>query len=210
MKANLNLTIVTLLAASGLVSTSDCRAFPIAEGGEGMSIYAVGGASVVATYLGNSARYSNDLYLALDEFGVPGLDGNDANDLFLFNNHDFPVNSTVDLGVFPAGTELVFRIYVNDTGWSYFTGGPSRNPDGLAHARVQGNWLPGETLVSFEDLFGTPEYPGGFNDLSFSFSNTSVVPEPSAYLGVVGLGLVAFGIIRRGRRRRPIPSGTCC
>ena len=58
---------------------------------------------------------------------------------------------------------------------------------------------PGETLVSFEDLFGTPEGINGFNDLSFSFTNTTSdvpVPEPTA------LALLGAGLFMASRRRR--------
>jgi hypothetical protein len=46
------------------------------------------------------------------------------------------------------------------------------------------NWQPGVTLVSFEDLWGTPAGQYGYNDLSFSFTNpqTTPVPETSGLL----------------------------
>ncbi len=71
---------------------------------------------------------------------------------------------------------------------------------GLRDLRVQGNWLPNESLVSFEDLFGTPEGVNGYNDLSLSFTNTvsppSAVPEPTT-LALLGLGVA--GLIARKR-----------
>lgn len=92
---------------------------------------------VVATYEGNSAAYSNDLYLSLNAAGQPGDDGDLANDLFIFNNHSSPVGSTMDLGSFAVGTELMFRLHVNNTGNDFFSGAASRNPDNHTHARVQ-------------------------------------------------------------------------
>jgi hypothetical protein len=146
-------------------------AFPIAPpGSEGFPVVVNSTNPIIATYQGNSATYSNDLYLMLDGAGNPGDDGNPANDRFIFNNHGSPVGSTVNLGSFLVGTELIFRLHVQNTGYDYFTGPASRNPDGNAHARVQANWQPNETLVSFEDLlFG----PFDYNDLSFSFTNTT-------------------------------------
>lgn len=162
------------------------HAFPIAAPGtEGLKVIVSGTDHVIATYEGNSAAYSNDLLL---------------NGVFIFNNHTTPVGTTVDLGSFAPGTELVFQLHVNNTGYDFYTGPDSRNPDSHAHARVQADWEPGTTLVSFEDLFNGPfEY----NDLSFSFTNTTSsatpVPEPSALLLMLaGIGLI--GLMVRLRR----------
>jgi hypothetical protein len=84
--------------------------------------------NVVATYRGNSASFSNDLYLA----SPAGFYSSNI----IFNNHASPIGSTVDLGFFSAGTELMFRLHVNNTGNDWFTGPASRNGDGLPHARV--------------------------------------------------------------------------
>lgn len=161
------------------LGSSAALAFPIAApGSEGFSVVVGSTGSVTATYQGNSATYSNDLYLVL-----PG------DDLFIFNNHASPVGSSVDLGTFAAGTELVFRLYVNNTGNEFYTGPAARNADGNPHARVQSDWQPGETLVSFEDLFNGPF---DYNDLSFSFTNTTAEPAPPA-VPVPAAGLLLAG-----------------
>ena len=91
---------VAALGFASLISSA-AMAFPIAAvGTEGLPVIASGG-DVVATYQGNSASYSNDLWLGLE---------------FIFNNHATPVGTTMDLGNFTAGTELVFRLHVNNTG----------------------------------------------------------------------------------------------
>jgi hypothetical protein len=177
-----------IIAAAFFAAPVAAFAFPIADAGtEGLAVLAGNGA-IVATYEGNSASYSNDLYLVTDD-GIAG------NDIFLFNNHGSAVGSTVALGAFASGTELVFRLHVNNTATDYFTGLASRNGDGQFHARVQENWAPNTTLVSFEDLFNGPF---DFNDLSFSFTNTrtSQVPEPGSIL-LMGLGLAGVAAARR-------------
>jgi hypothetical protein len=56
----------------------------------------------------------------------------------------------IRLGVFPVGTELVFGIFVRDTGLTFKTGPGSRNPDGVPHAQV--TCLGNSTAnVGFED-----------------------------------------------------------
>lgn len=151
---------------------------------------------VIATYQGNSASFSNDLYVTLSIGG---------SETFIFNNHANSPGDTMNLGSFLIGTELIFRMHVNNTGYDFYTGDASRNPDGQAHARVQTDWLPNETLVSFEDLFNGPF---NFNDLSFSFTNTTsvppngpVIPEPTGAL-LFGIGLIAVSRSARISRAR--------
>lgn len=158
------------------------QAFEIAAPGtEGLSVIVANTGHVFATYEGTSASFSNDLL----------LDG-----AFIFNNHTTPVGQTVDLGEFTAGTELKFSLFVHDSGRTYYTGPASRNPDLHEHARVQGDWKPGVTLTSFEDLY---EGPFDYNDLSFSFTNTkAVVPEP----GLLAMLAAGAGVVAMSRKRK--------
>lgn len=183
--------------------------FPIASPGtECLTVTVTSADTIIAAYQGNSAVYSNDLYLMLDSLGIPGNDGILSNDRFIFNNHESTVGSMVSLGTFPIGTELEFRLHVRDTGTDFYTGAATRNPDSSCHARVQGDWTPGVSLVSFEDLLGGPfEY----NDLSFSFTHTGsgdrapVVTAPLAINGEEG-GDVSFVVTASDPDSDPISS----
>src|SRR5690606_39229994 len=83
------------------------------------------------------------------------------------------VGSTMDLGYFEAGTELVFMLSVRDTGKQFFTGPGSLNADGVDHARAITTF--DETLdqyvtsMGFEDLFGGGDRD--YNDFNFMLSN---------------------------------------
>jgi len=174
-----------------LISGGSAFAFPIATTGDGFKVFASSTDDIIAEYLGNSAAYSNDLY----------LDNGDGTMTFVFNNHSSSVGSTMNLGSFAIGTELIFVLHVNDTGYDYYTGPADRNPDNNAHARVQSNWQPDTTLVSFEDLYNGPF---DFNDLSFSFKNTigndvPLVPEPSTAI-LLGVSIVCLAWYRRTRK----------
>ncbi len=183
------------IVAALLAAPIGTWAFPIATPGtEGWDVVA-GGGDVVATYLGHAGWYSTDLELVTD-------DGINGNDIFVFNNYGSAIGSTVNLGAFAAGTRLLFRLHVKGEGdnTTYFTGDSGRNPDGAFHARVQEDWAPHTTLVSFEDAFNGPF---GFDDLSFSLSNpsTTAVSEPASAL-LFGLGVAGVAAARRLRHLR--------
>ena len=116
----------TSMVACALVASA-AHAHPIAAPGtEGNYVVASGG-DIIATYEGTTAAYTDLLVLASPSNALGTI----------FNNHASPVGSTVDLGSFAAGTELKFQLNVLNTGNTFFSGPASRNPDGVAHARVQ-------------------------------------------------------------------------
>ncbi len=171
-----------------LVAGSSVNALPILGG----TVVVASDGNVTAKFLGHTAGYSNDLYL-----------DSPANALgIIFNNQSTPVGTTMDLGYFTAGTELIFRIYVNDTGDSFYTGPASRNPDQLAHAVVDDDYLPTETYVGFEDLFNGGDLD--YDDLNFSFTNVrgqTSVPEAGMTLGMLSMGLLGLGWMKRRAAR---------
>lgn len=183
---------------AAVLFATPARAIPIADPGtEGLKVIVAGTDPIIATYQGNTATFTNLLYLMVNGSGQPGDDGDPTNDLFIFNNQSSPVGSTFDLGSFPIGTELEFRLSVTNTGNNFYSGPASRNPDGSPHARVQSAWETGTTLVSFEDLFNGPF---NYNDLSFSFTNTAAagdpIPEPASLM-LLGTGLLGLVATRR-------------
>lgn len=152
----------------------------------GANIYVEQTGNVTATYLGHTAGYTNELYLYLPVNGL-GV---------IFNNHTTPVGTTFDLGNFTAGTELVFAIYVLNTGHTFYSGDASRNADGIAHAVVDTDYAPNAAYVGFEDLLGGGDFD--YDDVKFSFTNVGIkeVPEP-APLVLFALGLLGLGLARR-------------
>jgi len=192
----------------------------------GAQLFATGG-HVVATFLGESAGFTNDLYLfaagnlshPLALTGVTGPGYSEAG--LIFSNHTNLPGSAIDLGAFAPGTELVFGIFVRDTGFSYFLGPGSRNPDGIQHGVVDNGLAPpsfpsflapppGSVAVGFEDIFNGGDRD--FDDLAFAFSNVVGVPTPTDVIGspepatllLLGTGLAAAAWqVRRKVRGRP-------
>ena len=150
---------------------------------------------VTATFLGSDAAFFNSLY----------LDSPDGQDEKIFDK-DTALGSTIDLGAFTADTELMFRLDVYDTGFSYFTGDGSRNPDGVPHAEaittfdeISGQYI---TEIGFEDLYGGGDED--YNDFMFRVSNTIDpvgVPEPPV-LALLIMGVVGMGFARRRAARK--------
>jgi hypothetical protein len=172
-----------------LAMAGHAQAAPIAAAGtEGLSVIATGG-EVSATFEGNGGAYTALLYLG-------------SSSTELFNNQATTPGTVVSLGSFAAGTELVFRMHVNNTGDDFYSGPADRNVDQFAHARAQADWLPGITLLSFEDLRSVPEGIYGYNDLSITLKGVTVsaVPEPtSVALALAGMLAVAG---RSGKRNK--------
>lgn len=116
----------------------------------GGRIYATGG-DVIVKVLSASAGYTSELSLV-----SPGPAR------YIATNRD--IGTVVNLGAYPAGSELVFSIYVRDTQQTYYTGNAASNPDNMFHAAVS---LDGVATVGFEDLLGGGDQD--YNDNMFRF-----------------------------------------
>ena len=144
---------------------------------------------VKVEFLGHTAKFSNDLYLY-----VVGDD-----DQFIFNNHDATVGDMVSLGTdFVAGEELLFYIFVNNTGNTFYSGSDaSMNADNILHTMVDYYFTPTQTYVGFEDLLGGGDRD--FDDLEFLFTNVGgggirSIPEPST---LMIMSLALLGLVTR-------------
>ena len=115
-------TVIALMAFGTVAWHTESMALPIL--GANVIVNTTG--NVTATYLGHTARISNDLYLDSPSNGM-GL---------IFNNHTTPVGTTFDLGTFTAGTELLFRLYAHESGLRDLTA------EGVLHGRgeSQSGW----------------------------------------------------------------------
>lgn len=112
---------------------------------------------LVVTCLGKDASYNHELYAEINGASI-----------FLFNSKQ--VGKVVDLGRFPVGTIVNFKLKVTTTGRNYFTGLPSNNHDGKNHVMINGS---GSSWG-----FGFEDKAGGdwdFNDCLFQVDGVTVV-----------------------------------
>lgn len=149
-------------------------------------LYVATAGEVILTFLSKTAAYSNDLFLQGDAEKI-------------LNNQTAIAGSQFSLGSFQAGTELAFTMFVNTTGFAYYTGTANLNPDHFMHAAY--DVTSGQSLnIGFEDIFNGGDRD--YDDLVFSLSNVSVgnsvspVPEPEIG-GMLLAGLMLLGFTRR-------------
>ncbi len=125
----------------------------------GAKIKANGG-HVIIKVMDADAGYTSHLYLTSPD------------NRFIASNRD--AGTIVNLGIYPVGTELIFSIQVQDTGYEFFTGPAERNPDNELHAAA---YIPpqGTAIIGFEDLHGGGDQD--FNDNVFRFLGLSAFED---------------------------------
>lgn len=153
-------TIMASLAGAGVAALAQPAGAAPVLGGQ---LYGTGG-HVTVEVLPAEAGFTSELRLC-----QPGQD-----QIFITTNRD--VGTTVSLGTFPAGTELVFCIYVRNTGATYFMGPASRNRDNEVHASVDVTG-EGQATVGFEDVWAGGDRD--YNDNLFRFTGVMpTIPPP--------------------------------
>lgn len=189
--ASLGKLLPALMTAGLLGLSGHLAAAPILGG----QLYYAGGTVTVTTRPVTSG-YTSELWLYDSSFNRVGAS---------YITLDEPAGVTVDItslitgaGI-NAGDELIFGIYVQDTGNEFFMGPASRNPDGVLHAAVDViSTSPIYTAdVGFEDLFNGGDQD--YDDNVFRFVGgvrVNPTPEPGT-LFLAGLGALGLGLMRR-------------
>ncbi len=163
-------------------------------------LFASGG-DVTVTFLGRGgASYTDLLFLSSptpNAFSTPSSP--------IFNNQTTPGGTTVDLGTFAAGTELVFGVNVVNTGNTWYTGPAARNSDDTVHAYLSNDYNgdPTTTYVGFEDLAANVA-DFNYTDVQYTFTGVAAAdattPDVSTTLPLLGMSLA--GLLAVGRRLR--------
>jgi cytoskeletal protein CcmA (bactofilin family) len=117
---------------------------------------------ISTTFQGGDAGYSSNAFLQHFDGNVPIGTGNNLPVSDLGNEYE--------LSIFLEGEELVFGIYVTNTGETFLSGPASRNPDSVIHAQISEN-APGIFTIGFEDLFGGGDED--YNDINFDVTSLS-------------------------------------
>ncbi len=169
------LAIAALLTAASLQANAAIQIL-------GGKLFVADNGPVTVTFLGSDAGYTDVVFFEL---------GNGQSQQ-LFNGHASPVGQTISLGNIAAGTELTFRMHVNNTGDNFFTGPASANSDNVIHASAD---LDNQkrAVLGFEDLRGGGDRD--YNDIQLRVTNVAAapVPEPETWgLMLGGLGLLGF------------------
>lgn len=160
-------------------------------------------------FINEGAGYRNQLF-----FTAQDLDGNQTGGGMIFAdvsspfsklpNSDGPLvlGQGVNLGGFLGATQLDFMLQSNgfNGGKTMLSTDAAANPGGLQHvvAFQQNDW----TILGFEDIVGGGDLD--YNDVIFAVRGIQAgappaadVPEPSALLGMLVLGVGGFITLRR-------------
>ncbi len=118
--------------------------------------------NIVVTSLGRDAGHDHELYVVIDDV-----------ETFLFNSAD--QGTEVSLGTHPAGTIVRFMLRDLTSGYDYFTGNGSLNPDGIEHVMLTSTESSYAWEFGFEDVFDGGDMD--FNDCMFLVENVLGTPS---------------------------------
>jgi hypothetical protein len=170
-RAVLCLWLVLLVAASAPANAAECFLYDgTAEPGAQVVILDQT-IQVEVTFCDGTAGYTSEVFL--DD---PGYQ-------YIATGHVTPVGTVVDLGVFAEGTELIFAIYVQNTGYTYYTGPGARNPDGVVHAAVVDHPDPNTWNIGFEDMYGGGDKD--YDDINLVITGALAIGEDQDDDGIV-------------------------
>lgn len=193
-------TAASLLVVSGADVRAQGNAQPAPWTEYGSSLFATS-ADVWVKFFGADAGYTSSLFF---------LCGVSSCDQYLFQNNNSSVaNQEVKINhIFAVGEEVIFKLFVTNTGDNWYTGSASNNADGYPHFATQSTSdvtanATYTVLGGFEDLNGGGDRD--HNDLMFEFSNVSTMPVTStpepASLVLMATGFAGVGVFVRRRRR---------
>jgi hypothetical protein len=116
-------------------------------------------------------------------------------DMFIARNVDVGASLTIGASLIDVnhniGDELVFGIYVENTGDTFRMGAASRNSDSMMHAGVD-NLGGGVFLVGFEDLLGGGDRDYDDNVFRFEGGLTSFLSRDHSPCWVLDLPLLSW------------------
>ena len=206
------LSIAAKLACAGSAAALACASVASAQSpAPPAADYTVAGGAVSVRYLGGSAQDLSTL-----SYRVGAFDGSAADYVTLFTNGGpgAPAVGTEFLlagaGGSPlsVGSTVIFRLFNETRGYTFFTGAAARNADDATHVMMaagsgQASRFGGAYTLAFnfEDLTGTeaPLSDWDYDDLRFEAANVAVTPEP-ATVALMGAGLL--GLAAAARRRQ--------
>jgi len=187
--------LATLAAGAAQASTDPVYPHPGTANATSYTFEAIATGEVYATFMSESADYTEVLGMATPgnttPLGAVGL-----------NNQTSTRGQTIDLGSVTAGEIVTFFIHVTSTGLT-FSSDATQSHDHTSHvfstayAGSVSPYIPAGTYISFEDLDG-PGSDHDYNDTAFVMTNVRVVPEPTN----VALMLAGLGLLGAAARRR--------
>ena len=177
-----------LIAFSGFASANVDSAFAF-KSASADKLFVANAGEVMVTFISKTAAYSNDLFLMGKSNKV-------------LNNQNSAQGQQFSLGSFQAGAELAFKIVVNTTGDTFFSGLGNLNADNVVHSAFKIN-TDNTVTMGFEDIMGGGDKD--YDDIVFSLSNVQMsnaivasVPEAQNYAMLLA-GLCLIGAIKRRR-----------